>query len=221
MAFTGMLDYSMEMPAACHPLLSNRARANFHVCLTHQPWRKGNYTLDLSETDGFTGGEADFVAELVAYLPDGSRHLLEHPQSAFSRCLAASVVAGSTWEADFWRVASASLNRLAGRDGFLDTRFDLLRGSQEFTEDQREKALFRAGRCRAGDASEPLRRRAVDALICLRLGEEAVRLLLDRPPTDDGVPVVTPTREEGLRACLVATMAESNADAPHTTTKVR
>ena len=59
-----MLEYAAEETLACHPLLPNKARANFHALLHHQPWRE-KYELSFTEEDGFSPIELDFIEEQV------------------------------------------------------------------------------------------------------------------------------------------------------------
>ncbi len=208
---SGMLEYNVEETIWCHPLLPNKARANFHALLCHQPWRD-KYSLAFSSADGFSPLELEFVEEQVKHFPAGLRQALENPSlSTARRCLMAARMSGNTWEADFWRVATSVMGGSGSGDDVLDTRFDVVCDSASYAEYHRERVRLHETRCKGNRAQ---RKKVVDLLLCLGSTDEAVRLLLDSEP--DGPQYY----EDSLRACLVASTAVSPPETPHSTTKL-
>ena len=148
----GLLDCSSgsdeeeSLVPACHHLVPNKARNNFHHMLHHQPWMKGGISFDISTSDGLSHSEADFLRRQVELLPPGAREFMESAKTPpVERLLMASQLAGLTYEADFWRLVRKVLNRKESSSP-LDPRFDLLLDAESYKKMEREKMLLRESR---------------------------------------------------------------------------
>ena len=209
-ASSAMYDYSQEEPMACHSLLGNKPRDNFHVLLHHQPWREKFALRDLGATDGFSSAsDLEFVHEQIRFIPPEVLDRLEvEGTSTAERCLIASQLVGSQWETDFWRIALAAFDKSGKSE--LDPSHDLACDTASYTRYQLERVHLHETR----SASHAQRRRVIDLMLCLGQKDEAVRLLLETEPDNPGY------IEDNLKACLVASTAVSERGTPHSTTKL-
>ena len=90
---------------ACHSLLGNKPRDNFHILLHHQPWRERYGLRDLGATDGFSSSsDLEFVHEQIRFIPPEVLDRLEaEATSTADRCLVASqLVANSVRSIRKW-----------------------------------------------------------------------------------------------------------------------
>lgn len=204
---SAMYDYNLEDPLACHSLLPNKARNNFHILLHHQPWRE-EYNLEMiPEKDGFSKTELEFVQSQIKMIPeDVSAFMVDPGTKSLQRCLLASQLSGLAWESDFWRVAEAVILE----ERILDTNFDLVCDTSSYARYQHERIHLHETR----STNHAQRKRVIDLMLCLGQKDEAVRLLLETEPENPNY------YEDNLRACLVASTSVSEKDTPHSTTKL-
>ena len=223
---SAMFDYTSEDPISCHSLLPNKARNNFHTLLKHQPWRSGYSLHDLSATeDGFSKVDLEMIKDQVRLLPenaieflrDSGKHTIE------DRCLLASQLTGSLWEADFWKVFKASLNStttlISASSVYKENiAYDLACDSLAYLSFHEERMKLYESRA----STREQRRKIIDIMICLGRHNDAVRLLLETDPDDPSY------YEDNLKACLISSKFSSsrgeddnnNDDARHSTTKL-
>ena len=114
----------------------------------------------------------------------------------------------SSFEVDFWTVASAFLEPSANVN--LDTRYDLTADCASYLRYQLERLHLHESKI----SNAELRRRVIDQMLCLGLKDEAVALLLESEPDTN-----PHHYEDNLRACLVSA-CDGHSNQSNTTMKL-